>query len=135
MKIAHYHIHKYSCKFNGIQRPFLFYMNLRVVFGGGVDLYSGKHGVAIPSFSLLCGTSVCLPYHGYDSVTGNCVPISQTSVCMADLSFPACTIDTFVLQAKGTLPCCRKKRHATSSAAVIRIASCRIGRTPWCKPA
>ena len=29
-----YHTHKYSCKFNGIQRPFLFfYMNLQVVFG------------------------------------------------------------------------------------------------------
>ena len=36
-----YHIHKYSCKFNGIQRPFLFYMNLQVVFRG-VDLYSGS---------------------------------------------------------------------------------------------
>ena len=31
-----YHIHKYSCKFNGIQRPFLFYMNLQVVLGGGL---------------------------------------------------------------------------------------------------
>ena len=47
-----YHILKYSCKFNGIQRPFLLYMNLRVVFfflGGGrliigVGLYSGKYG-------------------------------------------------------------------------------------------
>ena len=30
-----YHIHKYSCKFNGIQRPFLlFKMNRQVVFGG-----------------------------------------------------------------------------------------------------
>ena len=29
-----YHIQKYSRKFNEIQRPFLFYMNLRVVFGG-----------------------------------------------------------------------------------------------------
>ena len=42
-----YHIQKYSCKFNGIQRPFLFYMNLQVALGGGggrlifeVDLYS-----------------------------------------------------------------------------------------------
>ena len=57
-----YHIQKYSCKFNGIQRPFLFYMNLQVALGGGgvdlysrstyirgrliieVDLYSGKYG-------------------------------------------------------------------------------------------
>ena len=34
-----YHSHKYSCKFNGIQRPFFFYMNLQVVFGGGGSTY------------------------------------------------------------------------------------------------
>ena len=39
-----YHVHKYSCKFNGIQRPFLFYMNFQVAFIFGVDLYSPKYG-------------------------------------------------------------------------------------------
>ena len=34
-----YHIHKYLRKFNGIQRPFLFYMNLQVVFGGSTYIW------------------------------------------------------------------------------------------------
>ena len=37
-----YHNHKYLCKVNGIQRLFLFYMNLQVAFWG-VHLYSGKY--------------------------------------------------------------------------------------------
>ena len=38
-----YHIDKYSIKFNGIQRPFLFYMNLQVVFFlGGSTFWGGS---------------------------------------------------------------------------------------------
>ena len=48
-----YHIHKYSCNFNGIQRPFPFlHESCGGIWGGGgrlifrVDLYSGKYGMS-----------------------------------------------------------------------------------------